>query len=266
VNRPAAEAPRCAIVTGAAGGIGAAVCHRLAPQGLVVLMLDIADGPLAAAAERVRKATGGDVETLVADAVAPQAPEAAMARVGALGGRVDALVNLAGGSGPRPVRHIEEMDDAAWEQVMALNLTSAFRFCRAVVPGMRERGYGRIVNLSSTVARGRKGPVTTQGARLAYATAKAALLGFTAQLAKDEAAHGITVNAVMPALILAEQGSRIRERFEALPAEARQAMLRELPAGRAGTAEEVAAVIGFLCSEAAGYVSGVALPIDGAFL
>jgi NAD(P)-dependent dehydrogenase (short-subunit alcohol dehydrogenase family) len=131
---------------------------------------------------------------------------------------------------------------------------------------MRARGHGRIVNFSSTVARGRKGPVTTQGARLAYATAKAALLGFTAQLAKDEAPHGITVNALMPSLILAEQGSRIRERFEALPEAARAAMLRDFPTGRAGEAEEVAAVVGFLCSAAASYVSGVGLPVDGAFL
>jgi NAD(P)-dependent dehydrogenase (short-subunit alcohol dehydrogenase family) len=113
---------------------------------------------------------------------------------------------------------------------------------------------------------GRKDPVTTQGALLAYATAKAALLGLTAQLAKDEAANGITVNAVMPSLILAEEGSRIRDRFEALPPEARAKMMRDYPVGRPGEAQEVASVIGFLCSDAAAYVSGVALPIDAAFL
>jgi NAD(P)-dependent dehydrogenase (short-subunit alcohol dehydrogenase family) len=258
-------AARWAVVTGAAGGIGGAVCRQLARQGMAVLMLDLQEGPLAAAAERVREA-GGRAETLTADATLPGTAEAAAARARALSGRIDALVNIAGGSGPRPVRTIEEMEDAVWEGVMALNLTSAFRFCRALVPGMRAQGYGRIVNFSSTVARGRRGPVTTQGARLAYATAKSALLGFTSQLAKDEAAHGITVNALMPALILAEQGSRIRGRFDALPLEARQAMLRDFPTGRAGEAQEVAAVVGFLCSEAASYVSGVALPVDGAFL
>jgi NAD(P)-dependent dehydrogenase (short-subunit alcohol dehydrogenase family) len=254
-----------ALVTGAAGGIGAAICRQLAGQGLSVLMLDRDEAALAAAAERVR-AAGGRAEALAADATAPDAAERAMGRIRALEGRLDALVNVAGGSGPRPVRSIEEMDDALWEHVIALNLTSAFRFCRAAVPEMRARGHGRIVNFSSTVARGRKGPVTTQGARLAYATAKAALLGFTAQLAKDEAPHGITVNALMPSLILAEQGSRIRGRFEALPEAARAAMLRDFPTGRAGEAEEVAAVVGFLCSAAASYVSGVGLPVDGAFL
>jgi NAD(P)-dependent dehydrogenase (short-subunit alcohol dehydrogenase family) len=255
---------RWAVVTGAAGGIGAAVSLQLAAQGFGVLMLDLQQGALDAAAERVR-AAGGRVETMCADATDPDVPAAAAARAEGLG-PADALVNLAGGSGPRAVPAIEDLEDALWDHVVALNLTSTFRFCRAFVPGMRARGHGRIVCMSSTVARGRKGPVTTQGARLAYATAKAALLGFTAQLAKDEAPHGVTVNAVMPALILAEQGSRIRERFEALPAEARQAMLRDFPSGRAGEAAEVAAVVGFLCSAAASYVSGVALPIDGAFL
>lgn len=255
---------RWAAVTGAAGGIGAAVCLQLAQQGLSVLMLDVQEGTLAASADRVRVA-GGRAETMVLDVMDPRAPAAALARADALG-RVDVLVNLAGGSGPRPVRAIEDLEDELWDHVMALNLTSAFRFSRAFVPGMRGRGYGRIMNISSTLARGRKGPVTTQGARLAYSTAKAALLGFTAQLAKDEAANGITVNAVLPSLILAKQGSRIRDRFEALSAEHKAGMLRDFPTGRAGETHEVAAVIGFLCSDAASYVTGVGLPVDGGFL
>lgn len=257
-------AERWAAVTGAAGGIGTAVCLQLAQQGLAVLMLDVQEGPLAASAERVR-AVGGRAETLALDVLDPKAPAAALVRAEALG-RVDVLVNLAGGSGPRPVRTIEEMEDELWDHVMALNLTSAFRFSRAFVPGMRARKFGRIVNTSSTLARGRKGPVTTQGARLAYSTSKAALLGFTAQLSKDEAANGITVNAVMPSLILAEQGSRIRDRFEALSPEHKEGMLRDFPTGRAGEAHEVAAVIGFLCSEAASYVTGIGMPVDGGFL
>lgn len=253
-----------AVVTGAAGGIGTEVCLQLARQGLGVVMLDVQEAPLAASAERVR-AAGGRAETLVLDVLHREASAAALAKADSLG-RTDALVNLAGGSGPRPIRTIEDLEDQIWEHVMALNLTSAFRFSRAFVPGMRARGFGRIVNMSSTLARGRKGPVTTQGARLAYSTSKAALLGFTAQLAKDEAANGITVNAVMPSLILAEQGSRIRDRFDALSPEHKADMMRDFPTGRAGEAHEVAAVIGFLCSAAASYVTGVALPVDGGFL
>jgi NAD(P)-dependent dehydrogenase (short-subunit alcohol dehydrogenase family) len=257
-------AARWAVVTGGGGGIGVAVSLQLASQGFGVLMLDLQEGALHAGAERVRKA-GGTAETMVLDALSPTAPAAALACAEALG-RVDALVNLAGGSGQKPIRTIEEMEDALWDHILALNVTSAFRFCRAFVPGMRARRHGRIVNISSTLARGRKGPVTTHGARLAYSTAKAALLGLTAQLAKDEAAHGITVNAVMPSLILAEQGSRIRDRFEALPPEQKAGMLRDFPTGRAGEAHEVAAVIGFLCSDAASYVTGTGMPVDGGFL
>lgn len=259
-----AEAQRWAIVTGAGGGIGAAVARHLAKDGFAIVMQDLQPAPLAAAADRVR-AMGGVAETLAGDAADPAHAKAVVERAEALG-RVDALVNVAGGSGPKVVRTIEDMDDASWNHVMALNVTSAFLFCRGVVPGMRARGYGRIVNLSSTAARGRKGPVTTQGARLAYGTAKAALLGFTAQLAKDEAKHGITVNALMPGLILSEQGTRIRARFEALPDAERQRMLSEIPAGRPGDADEVAAVAAFLCSPGASYVNGVGLPVEGAYL
>lgn len=255
---------RWAVVTGAAGGIGAAVARHLAKDGFAIMMQDLQPEALEAAADRVR-ALGGTAETMAGDAADPDHARSVVEHAETLG-RVDALVNVAGGSGPKVVRTIEEMDDAAWNHVMALNVTSAFLFCRSAVPAMRARGYGRIVNLSSTAARGRKGPVTTQGARLAYGTAKAALLGFTAQLAKDEAKNGITVNALMPGLILSEQGTRIRARFEALPEEQRQRMLSEIPAGRAGEADEVAAVAAFLCSPAAGYVNGVGLPVEGAFL
>jgi NAD(P)-dependent dehydrogenase (short-subunit alcohol dehydrogenase family) len=255
---------RWAIVTGAAGGIGSSVCRLLAGQGYAIFMIDLQPGPLEAAADLVRE-QGGRAVTLAADATDSQQAEAAVDQAQALG-RVDVLVNVAGGSGPHPVRTIEAMDDTTWQHVIDLNLKSAFIYSRAVVPGMRARGYGRIINFSSTNARGRKGPVTTQGARLAYATAKAAIVGFTAQLAKDEASHGITVNCLLPALILGEQGSRIRERYLALPQEAQAAMVADIPAGRAGEAGEVAAVVGFLASEAASYVNGVALPVDGAFL
>ena len=158
------------------------------------------------------------------------------------------------------------MEDELWDDAMALNLTSAFRFSRAFVPGMRARGDGRIMNISSTLARGRKGPVTTQGARLAYSTSKAAPPGFTAQLAKDEATNGITVNAVMPSLILAEQGSRIRDRFEALRPSTRQACSAisrpGVPEGASGGGGDRLPVLGGRVLD----VTRVGLPVDGGFL
>ena len=147
---------------------------------------------------------------------------------------------------------------------MALNVTSAFLLCRALVPAMRRQGFGRVVTLSSILARGEKGPPTTVTARLPYAAAKAALIGFSAQLAKDCAADGITVNTVAPGLVLGEPGTRIRDRFDALPDSDRARMLGAIPGGRAGTAQEIAATVVFLLSGAAGYINGATIAVDGA--
>ena len=251
-----------AIVTGAAGGIGFAAAKQLASQGFSVFMVDLDESGLRAARDQVQ-AAGGTAIGHVADVSSTEQVNAAVkAAIGC--GRVNALVNVAGGSGPKPVRDIEGIDDSDWDFVVNLNLKSVFLFCRAVMPHMRAQRYGRIVNTSSSYARGRKGPVTTQGTRLAYAAAKAGIIGLGAQLAKDVAECGITVNTVVPALTLGEEGSRIRSRFQKLPDAARNAVLSELPFGRPAEAYEVAAAIGFLASEGASYVSGIALPVDGA--
>jgi NAD(P)-dependent dehydrogenase (short-subunit alcohol dehydrogenase family) len=133
------------------------------------------------------------------------------------------------------------------------------------VPMMRKQGRGRIVVFSSVIADGEKGPLTTVTGRLPYATAKAALLGFTSQLAKDLAEFGVTVNALMPGLILGEQGTRIRDKFDNLEPEQKKALLSGYPGGRPGTGDQVATAVQFLLSEGAAFTSGVALPIDGAY-
>lgn len=252
---------RCAIVTGAAGGIGLAVSRQLRGDGWRVFMVDL--DPKVDAAARELDPSGQNVRAHVADASETEQVARAVEAARELG-RIDALVNVAGGSGPKPVRDIEQIEDADWDFVIKLNLKSTFLFCRAVMPFMRAQRYGRIVNTSSSFSRGRKGPVTTQGTRLPYAAAKAGLIGFTAQLAKDVAEHGITVNVVVPGLTLGEPGSRIRTRFEKLDAAGRDVQMRDLPMNRPAEAHEVAAAVGFLVSEGASYVSGIALPVDGA--
>jgi NAD(P)-dependent dehydrogenase (short-subunit alcohol dehydrogenase family) len=256
---------RSAIVSGGAGELGRALSHLLAAGGTDVLIVDANQSALAAVADRCA-GLPGRVAIQPADCTDPADVAAATERAVAEFGRIDILANVVGGAGPTRVHHVQDIDLDVWNAVVDLNLKSAFLFCRSVVPVMRAAGYGRIVNFSSVIARGEKGPPTTVAARLPYATSKAALIGLTSQLAKDLAADGITVNAVMPGLILGEQGTRIRTRFDALPEADQGRMMDAIPLGRAGTPEEVAAVVGFLVSEAASYVSGVAVPIDGALL
>lgn len=254
---------RSAIVTGGAGGIGLATVDRLLKRGMSVLLVDSNEAEARKAEQRF---ASDRLAICVADVMDPLAVVASAEGAHAQFGRVDVLVNVVGGAGPTKAHEIESVGLDTWDLVMALNVRSAFLFCRAVIPYMRRQRYGRIVNLSSVLARGEKGPPTTVAARLPYATAKAALLGFTSPLAKDVASDGITVNALLPGLILGEDGTRIRSRFEALDDEARARMVSGYPVGRPGEADEVAAAIEFLTSEAAGYITGTALPIDGGYL
>ena len=245
---------KSAVVTGASGMIGAATVRRLAETGCAVLAVDI-----------VSPAARHDAVTFFsADVSDPDQIAAIAKRAAQLFGHADALVHIAGGAGPVRAPSLETTELSTWEQVMTLNVTSAFLLCRALVPAMREAKFGRVVTLSSVLARGEKGPPTTVTARLPYAAAKAALIGLTAQLAKDCAADGVTVNAVAPGLILGESGTRIRDRFDALPEQDRVRMLSAIPSGRPGTADEVAATVAFLLSGAAGYINGATIAVDGA--
>lgn len=245
---------RSAVVTGASGMIGTATVRLLAEQGCAVLAVD-----------RTASLPQQDGVTFLAADVTEPGQVAAVAAVAArLFGTADALVHIAGGAGQKRAPDLETTDLSIWEDVMALNVTSAFLLCHALVPPMRLQGFGRVVTLSSILARGEKGPATTVAARLPYAAAKAALTGFTAQLAKDCAADGITANTVAPGLILGDAGTRIRDRFDALPEHERTRMLGAIPAGRPGTADEVAGMLAFLLSGPAGYVNGATIAIDGA--
>jgi NAD(P)-dependent dehydrogenase (short-subunit alcohol dehydrogenase family) len=128
---------------------------------------------------------------------------------------------------------------------------------------MKSRRYGKIVNLSSMAAKGSFGPRGTAAARLPYAGAKAGVVGFTIQLAKDLGPFGVYVNAVMPGLILPEPGSRIYQRYATLSESARQEGARRVPLGRRGTPQEVAKAAAFLASDDASYITGVVLEVAG---
>ena len=249
---------RVALVTGAAQGIGLATVERFAAEGAKLVLADLNGAKVRAAAEKLG---GLGIE---ADLGAAAGAQAAVAKAIEAHGALDILVNNAGGSGRTTATEIEAVTDEIWDQVIGLNLRSTFLCCRAAIPHMKARGYGRIVNISSGIARGVGRPTGTAGAVLPYAAAKAGVLGLTFTLAKMVAASNITVNAVVPGFVLTEPGARVRDWFEGLSAEARGALISRTSMGRAGQAGEIASTILFLASEEASFVSGAALDVTGA--
>ena len=247
---------RVAVVTGAANGIGRGIAEALLRGGADLAAIDIAEIDIAPPPGRKVRAWRCDV----ADAAAVKR---VCAEVLDAFGHADILVNDAGGAGPVAVQHVEDISDAVWRHVIDLNLTSVVNLCRELVPAMKARGYGRIVSLSSQVRDGVFGPLNTVNARLPYVAAKGAIVSLTKQLAKDLTPFGITVNAVGPGLILPGPEARITRKFNELPEATRQRILGGVPAGRAGTAADVAAAVMFLVSEQAAFVSGETLGVTG---
>ena len=237
---------RVALVTGGAQGIGRAIALGLARTGADVAVADlnpegVADA-VAALTATGRRAFGftGDVSSL---AFALEAVEKTAAAAGGL----HVLVNNAGITRDGLLLRMKPED---WDAVLRVNLTGAFNFCKAAVPGMIKQRWGRIVNISSVVgAMGNAGQVN-------YAASKAGLLGLTKSLAREVASRGITVNAVAPGFIDTAM-------TQALPAKAREALLTQIPAGRLGQPEDVADAVRFLASEEAGYVTGQVLHVNG---
>jgi len=232
-----------AVVTGAATGIGEAIARRLASAGAIVAVTDLdREG-----AERVTASLecGFVVEADVAQA---ESIRSAVRLVLERTGRIDVLVNNAGIAGR--AAPIWEQTDEDWDRNLAVNLTGIFRFCRAVVPHMRGRGYGRIVNIASIA--GKEG----NPRMVPYSASKAGVIGLTKALGKELATEGICVNAVAPAVVQ----TRI---LDQLTPEQVAYMTERIPMRRTGRPEEIAAVVHFLSSPDCSFVTGQCYDASG---
>jgi len=233
-----------AIVTGAAAGIGEAIARRLAGAGATIAVVDID----IAGAEIVASSLGDASFAVQADVSQPQAVRQAVQQALNRTGRIDILVNNAGIAGR--AAPIWEQSDEDWQRNLAVNLTGVFNFCRAVVPHMRSRGYGRIINIASIA--GKEG-----NPRMApYSSAKAGVIGLTKSLGKELATEGICVNAVAPAVVQTQI-------LDQLTPEQVAYMTDKIPMKRAGKPEEIAAVVHFLASRDCSFVTAQCYDASG---
>lgn len=237
-----------ALVTGAGGDIGRAIAIALAKDGMSVVAADVYDDGIGHTLSAVAGA-GGAVTGAHLDVTDRVAIEALVDRVASDMAPITVLVNCAGNLRPTRVVDIPEQE---WDLIVDVNLKGTFLCSQAVLPGMKAGGWGRIVNLSSTAG---KNLSTVGGAH--YTAAKAGVLGFTRHLASEVARDGITVNAVCPGLI------DTRMVHDTISADRMAEYARSFPIPRLGRSDEVAALVRFLASDEAAYITGAALDING---
>jgi 3-oxoacyl-[acyl-carrier protein] reductase len=256
---------RACVVTGASRGIGRATARLLCSEGADVLLVARSEGQLVEAADESAAAgeeAGGRAESLVADVADPDAAALIVREADDRLGQVDVLVNNAGTA---RWRDLDEVPDEDWYAAWELNVMAPLRLMRRIAPGMRKRGWGRIVNVSSTAG---KRPSASMPE---YSVAKAAELSLSRLFADRFAPHGVLVNAICPGPVKSElwmddggllDQSREHGGYDSRD-EALEAAGAKRPIGRLAEPEEIAGAIVFLCSEHASYTSGAAWSVDG---
>lgn len=241
---------RIAIVTGGGGGIGGAIAQRFAREGAKLAIVDI-DGEAAKNCANKISADGGDAITLGADVTNKQSVTGIIKAALDRWGRVDILVNVAGGA---ERKRVIDMTAADWDRVVDVNLKSVFLCSQAVLPAMLKQRYGKIVNISSIYG------FTGNATRSSYAAAKAGVAAFTKSLALEHAKDGLNINAIAPGRI---ETPRVRSHYSD---EAWAAAVAQIPMARTGTPDEIASAALFLVTDENEYITGQTLHVNGAWL
>ena len=255
---------RAAIVTGSSSGIGAAIARALAAAGHDVMMNGF--GPpdrIEALRAEIAAAHGTDVRYHPADLSRPEEAVAIVRAAEEAWGRVDVLCNNAGVLNV-PSQPVDEVDPARWDLTLAVNVTAAFHTIRTVLPGMKARGWGRIVNTASAAG------LVGMSNSAPYVASKHAIMGLTRAVALELCEGPITCNAICPGLVQTEFmseriGAAAAKRGAAFQDVARRAVRGRQPSGRLISVEEIAAAVVFLASDAASAINGIALPVDHAW-
>jgi 3-oxoacyl-[acyl-carrier protein] reductase len=244
---------RVALVTGGARGIGAATAERLAEDGAAIAIADLDGAGAQATAERIAAQHGVKAIGLKADVAAAAEVDAMVEEIALRLGSLDILINNAGILRDNLIYKMSEDD---WDMVATVHLKGAFLCARAAQREMVKRGWGRIVNLSSTSALGNRGQTN-------YSTAKAGLQGMAKTLAVELGRYGITANAVAPGFIDTEMTRATAVRMGRDPEEWKNEVAQQIPVRRAGVPRDIANVIAFLCSDEASFVSGQVIYVAG---
>jgi len=241
---------KCAIITGSAGGIAVATAHSFVEEGARVVVTDIdRAGVEKTAADLAKK--GATVKALVSDVTSRKDVARLFAEAADFMGGIDILVTCAGGY--HAYANFEDIAEDDWDRVIDLNLKSVFLCCQAVVPFMRKRGGGRIINLGSLAGRS-----TSAGSSPAhYASAKAAVSMLTQYIAKDLAPYGITANTVAPGTTLTGRVKKL------LTPEKKELFTKASPLGRLAEPEDISGIITFLAGEQSRYITGTTIDVNG---
>jgi 3-oxoacyl-[acyl-carrier protein] reductase len=238
------------VVSGAGHGFGRRIAETFVALGARVFGCDLS------AAELAETAKAG-VQTAVLDLTDRAAAARWITAIGQTdGGAVDVLVNNAGGVAGQEMRPIEEVPDSDWDRIFAVNIGAAFALSRAVAPGMKRAGSGRIVNISSGA-----GLAASLTGIQAYCSAKHAVVGLTRQLAHELGPFGITVNSVAPGFVRSNAASEIQ--WAGYGEEGQKALVERIAMRRLGTAQDIANAVVFFASDLAGFVNGQVLAVDG---